>query len=180
MLRPVLVLAAFAGSTALAADFDLDGIDDTVDNCIAVANDLQEDTDGDGYGDACAHPTAQIGAVTRFEAAYVGARAVIADGADIGSGAIVGRRSIVGQGAVIGDDAVLGRGVEVEVPEVNERIIEVKAMAREAGFRTKIADKITGFASGVDGFPNRLWPVVQALYEATPALAGAGGGEARL
>ena len=43
---------------------------------------------------------------------------------------------------------------------------------------------ITGFASGVDGFPNRLRPVVQALYEATPALAGAGagagGGGARL
>ncbi len=28
---------------------------------------------------------------------------------------------------------------EVEVPEVNERIIEIKAMAREAGYRTKIA-----------------------------------------
>jgi N utilization substance protein A len=37
---------------------------------------------------------------------------------------------------------------EVEVPEVAERIIEVKAMAREAGFRTKIA--VTSVDSKVD------------------------------
>ena len=37
---------------------------------------------------------------------------------------------------------------EVEVPEVNERIIEVKAMAREAGFRTKIA--VSSIDSKVD------------------------------
>ena len=30
--------------------------------------------------------------------------------------------------------------VEVEVPEVSERIIEIKAMSREPGHRTKIAD----------------------------------------
>jgi N utilization substance protein A len=34
---------------------------------------------------------------------------------------------------------VIKRLFEIEVPEVNERIIEVKAMAREAGHRTKIA-----------------------------------------
>ena len=37
---------------------------------------------------------------------------------------------------------------EVEVPEVSERIIEVKAMAREAGFRTKIA--VSSIDSKVD------------------------------
>jgi transcription termination/antitermination protein NusA len=37
---------------------------------------------------------------------------------------------------------------EVEVPEVAERIIEVKAMAREAGYRTKIA--VTSIDSKVD------------------------------
>jgi len=37
---------------------------------------------------------------------------------------------------------------EVEVPEVAERIIEVKAMAREAGFRTKIA--VSSIDSKVD------------------------------
>ena len=37
---------------------------------------------------------------------------------------------------------------EVEVPEVNERIIELKAMAREAGYRTKVA--VTSIDSKVD------------------------------
>ena len=37
---------------------------------------------------------------------------------------------------------------EVEVPEVAERIIEIKAMAREAGYRTKIA--VTSIDSKVD------------------------------
>jgi len=37
---------------------------------------------------------------------------------------------------------------EVEVPEVNERIIEIKAMAREAGYRTKIA--VSSIDSKVD------------------------------
>lgn len=37
---------------------------------------------------------------------------------------------------------------EVEVPEVSERIIEIKAMAREAGFRTKLA--VSSIDSKVD------------------------------
>ena len=37
---------------------------------------------------------------------------------------------------------------EVEVPEVSERIIELKAMAREAGYRTKVA--VTSINSKVD------------------------------
>jgi len=36
-----------------AHDFDSDGIDDTCDNCIAVANPQQIDTDSDGTGDMC-------------------------------------------------------------------------------------------------------------------------------
>lgn len=38
---------------SVTLDNDGDGIDDTVDNCSAVANDSQQDTDGDGIGDAC-------------------------------------------------------------------------------------------------------------------------------
>ncbi|MEZ6232567.1 MAG: transcription termination factor NusA [Phycisphaerales bacterium] len=38
-----------------------------------------------------------------------------------------------------GHEDFIKRLFEVEVPEVAERIIEVKAMAREAGFRTKLA-----------------------------------------
>lgn len=38
-----------------------------------------------------------------------------------------------------GHPDLIRRLFEVEVPEVTERIIEIKAMAREAGFRTKLA-----------------------------------------
>lgn len=43
---------------------------------------------------------------------------------------------------------LIRRLFEVEVPEVNERIIEVKAMAREAGYRTKLA--VSSIDSKVD------------------------------
>jgi PKD repeat protein len=34
-------------------DSDLDGVDDSIDNCLNASNPLQTDTDGDGMGDAC-------------------------------------------------------------------------------------------------------------------------------
>ncbi|MEO1574972.1 MAG: thrombospondin type 3 repeat-containing protein, partial [Pseudomonadota bacterium] len=37
----------------LPDDTDEDGVPDTIDNCTAVANPLQDDADGDGYGNAC-------------------------------------------------------------------------------------------------------------------------------
>jgi hypothetical protein len=41
---------------APAPDGDGDGVDDGIDNCPAAANPQQEDSDGDGRGDACAAP----------------------------------------------------------------------------------------------------------------------------
>lgn len=36
-----------------AGDWDRDGVEDVIDNCIDVANDDQRDTDGDNFGNAC-------------------------------------------------------------------------------------------------------------------------------
>ncbi len=47
-----------------------------------------------------------------------------------------------------GHEDFIRRLFEVEVPEVNERIIELKAMAREPGFRTKVA--VSSIDSKVD------------------------------
>src|SRR5262245_23136942 len=38
---------------ARATDTDADGISDTADNCIEVANPDQRDTNADGYGNVC-------------------------------------------------------------------------------------------------------------------------------
>lgn len=35
------------------ADSDCDGVNDDIDNCLDVANPDQDDSDGDGFGDAC-------------------------------------------------------------------------------------------------------------------------------
>jgi Dockerin type I domain/Thrombospondin type 3 repeat len=48
---PLLSLGMSAG--AVITDTDLDGITDSADNCINVANADQRDTDGDGIGNAC-------------------------------------------------------------------------------------------------------------------------------
>lgn len=44
---------ALLSGNAIAADTDSDGIDDSVDNCIQIANANQRDTDNDGFGNAC-------------------------------------------------------------------------------------------------------------------------------
>ena len=38
-----------------------------------------------------------------------------------------------------GDQEFIRRLFELEVPEVSERVIEIRAMSREPGFRTKVA-----------------------------------------
>lgn len=55
-LSIVLLIAAFASlvaSPTLAADFDGDRVSNDRDNCVAVANAGQLDSDADGLGNAC-------------------------------------------------------------------------------------------------------------------------------
>lgn len=49
----LLSLLAMASQPGLAADADLDGTDDAMDNCVDRSNAGQRDTDGDGFGNAC-------------------------------------------------------------------------------------------------------------------------------
>lgn len=54
--RLILLSALFVLSTAgpaLASDNDADLIPDEADNCPALANSDQKDTDADGFGNAC-------------------------------------------------------------------------------------------------------------------------------
>lgn len=56
MLRSLLVMTAFGlllAAPAWAQDSDGDGVDDVHDNCTAVANPGQIDSNYDGYGNAC-------------------------------------------------------------------------------------------------------------------------------
>ena len=51
--RSAAVLAVLVLAGAATAGQDGDGVPDAQDNCLAVANADQTDSDSDGYGDAC-------------------------------------------------------------------------------------------------------------------------------
>ena len=114
-------------SLAIAADLDGDGIDDITDNCDTIANPDQADGNADGYGDACAHPTATVGA-----------NVFIARGGYIDAGATVGANTVivgatVGQGAQVGADAVIYGSIADETPGTGPAIIGTGALlARRA------------------------------------------------
>ena len=53
LLTMVFALVSSAGPPPCPADADSDGVCDTIDNCLGVANPSQHDPDTDGYGTAC-------------------------------------------------------------------------------------------------------------------------------
>ena len=113
-------------------DQDGDGVADGVDNCPTVHNPGQTDVNGDGFGDVCVSPNADVGAnvdlgdgviigdnVTVRDGAQVGDGAVIEDGATIGfwasvgAGTVIGSDSWVGLRASVGDNSIIGSGCNV-------------------------------------------------------------------
>ncbi|MFT6818033.1 MAG: UDP-3-O-[3-hydroxymyristoyl] glucosamine N-acyltransferase [Myxococcota bacterium] len=104
----LLLFAGIPRAGASPGDVDDDGILDGTDVCITVADPAQTDTDGDGLGDACAHPTASVDPSTVFHGAYIGARSSIAEGGVVDAGVVVGRAVTIGPNATIGVDTVIG------------------------------------------------------------------------
>lgn len=105
MVRCLALLGLGFGSLARAADTDADGVDDAVDVCPATPDPSQSDTNHDGYGDACAAPTAVVG-----QRAVIGAHAYAGANTTIGAGASLGAWSQVGVGATVAPKASLEAG----------------------------------------------------------------------
>jgi acetyltransferase-like isoleucine patch superfamily enzyme len=75
-------------------DADGDGVPDGTDNCPTVPNPDQEDTNGDGYGDACVAPDV-----------------VIPPTATTGSNPVIGTGTTIARNVTIGDDSQIGEFV---------------------------------------------------------------------
>jgi len=63
----LLLTLTLCSQMALAADSDSDGIDDSIDNCVSIANADQLDTDGDGLGNACDADADADGVLNSFD-----------------------------------------------------------------------------------------------------------------
>lgn len=83
-LLPIIALSSlpFLSAGVYAADTDSDGIGDTVDNCVSVANQDQLDTDGDRIGDACETSDANKKAVANVYNRYFGNGFTLESGAE--------------------------------------------------------------------------------------------------
>ncbi len=121
---------AFPNDPAESADIDMDGVGDNGDNCPIVPNGDQTDINGDGFGDACVDPNANIdpsafGSNPIIDAgANVRPGAQFGDNADIGADATI-RRDVsagdnvtVAANATVRRDATLGNDVEIGVDAV--------------------------------------------------------------
>ncbi len=119
--RLSLIVTLALPALAMAADSDGDSYDDSIDVCPNTV-DEQTDTDGDGWGDACVHPTATVHADAVLGVdAYVGASSMVGRGAYIGDYATVGVGSTVGARAIVMDAPISDTGVVVGSDSVIHR-----------------------------------------------------------
>jgi len=70
LLTMVFALVSGAGNP-VCTDGDSDGVCDTDDNCVTIANPNQSDGDSDGYGEACDFDTQNDCSVSSFDQAAI-------------------------------------------------------------------------------------------------------------
>jgi acetyltransferase-like isoleucine patch superfamily enzyme len=96
-------------------DTDFDGFLDTLDNCPAVANPLQTDSNGDGYGDACVDPSVTIPDNADVDpSASIGAGATVNQGVVIEENVVVGDNVGLNQDSTVGADSIIGANSTVD------------------------------------------------------------------
>jgi carbonic anhydrase/acetyltransferase-like protein (isoleucine patch superfamily) len=78
-------------------DVDGDGVSDLTDNCVGVPNADQIDTNADGYGDACVHPTVTV-----------------PTGTSIDRFVTIGAYSTIGRGVTSGREVSIGSSVKLD------------------------------------------------------------------
>jgi len=96
-----------------AGDTDGDGITDDVDNCPGVASADVSDDDGDGFGNICASPRANIAAGVSHYGSYIGAKTTVGAGSAIGLGTVIARRVDIGANETIGANVTVGRAASI-------------------------------------------------------------------
>ena len=87
----------FVLESGAPGDMDGDGVPDESDNCPTVPNPAQTDDNGDGYGDDCVSPDADI-----------------SDKATIGSNPVIGSGTSIEKGVSLGDNAIIGEDVQLK------------------------------------------------------------------
>lgn len=114
-------LALVVSVSAHAQDDDNDGVLDSIDNCVDLANPLQTDENLDGYGDDCVStlatiaPNAVLGSGVSVQSrATVGAFASVGDGSTIAQNASLEPGSGASTGVVLGGGSIVSRGAVIE------------------------------------------------------------------
>ncbi len=112
---------------AWSGDFDGDTVDDAVDNCAYTSNADQADTNGDGYGDVCADPTATLGSNV-----FIARNVTISPGAVIGNDVVLLPRAYIGVDAIVGDGSIIGGRLEDATGQGPVRVLAQGLVARRA------------------------------------------------